>query len=130
MFVKASELYFGTQAAIALRDHIERALGGSSLRKDNRAVVLKKLADECDRFAKSRTGGTDEKGNVIPDEKLWDAIRAVAAELRPWDHRLHEHNLNIETAAAQRRQLLMDVMAMVFGLGGRDLLGIATKPTI
>jgi hypothetical protein len=129
--MKASELYFGTAAALALRDTIERALAGT-LRKDNRAVVLKQLATELDRFAKAppRPGGTDGQGNVIPDDRLWEAISAVAMELRPWDHKRHEHNLDVESAPAQRRQLLLDVMAMVFGLGGRDLLGVATKPTV
>jgi hypothetical protein len=125
------EFCFNTNSAVALRDHIERALGGS-LRKDNTAVLLKNLATELDRFAKAplRPGGTDTAGNVIDDPRLWDAIRAVAREFAPWDHKLHEHNLGVEAAPAQRRQLLMDTMAMVFGLGGRDLLGVATKPTV
>jgi hypothetical protein len=120
------EFYFGTAAAVALRDHIERVLG-TALRKDNRSVLLKRLATECDRFAKkapSTGGGTDPQGNVIDDPALWAAISELATELRPWDHRLAQHNLLIEAQPAIRRQLLLTVIGAVYGMGGKDLLDL------
>lgn len=119
------EFCFNTNSAVALRDHIERVLG-TNLRKDNRSVLLKNLATECDRFAKKApsTGATDEQGNVIDDPALWAAISELATELRPWDHRLAQHNLLIEAQPAIRRQLLLTVIGAVYGMGGKDLLDL------